>query len=104
MASLAVAQDQRLVEAVERQDRDAVRTLLAQSVDVDAPQPDGATALHWAAHWNDLDTATLLIAAGANVNAMNELGVTPLSLPVRPALPLLEIDALPPAVSFSWNP
>ena len=80
MASLAVAQDQRLVEAVERQDRDAVRTLLAQSVDVNAPQPDGATALHWAAHWNDLGTATQLIRAGANVNAVNELGVTPLSL------------------------
>ena len=80
MASLAAAQDQRLVEAAERQDRDAVRTLLAQSADVDAPQPDGATALHWAAHWNDLDTATMLIAAGANVNSVNELGVTPLSL------------------------
>ena len=80
MASLAVAQDQRLVEAVERQDRDAVRTLLAHAVDVNAPQPDGATALHWAAHWNDLGTATQLIRAGANVNAVNELGVTPLSL------------------------
>lgn len=81
MASAAVAaQDQRLVEAVERQDRDAVRTLLADSVDVNAPQPDGATPLHWAAHWNDLDTANLLIQAGANVNAENELGVTALSL------------------------
>ena len=80
LASAAAAQDQRLVEAVERQDRDAVRTLVAASVDVDAPQPDGATPLHWAAHWNDLDTATLLIEAGATVNAVNELGVTPLSL------------------------
>ena len=80
MASPAVAQDQRLVEAVERQDRDAVRTLVAESFDVNAPQSDGATPLHWAAHWNDLDTATLLILAGANVNAVNELGVTPLSL------------------------
>ena len=89
MASLAAAQDQRLVEAVERQDRDAVRTLLAQSVDVAAPQPDGATALHWAAHWNDLDTATMLIAAGANVNAVNELGVTPLSLSALNASPTM---------------
>ena len=80
VASLAAAQDQRLVEAVERQDRDSVRTLLAESVDVNAPQPDGATPLHWAAHWNDLDTANLLIQAGANVNAVNELEVTPLSL------------------------
>ncbi len=80
MVSPAAAQDQRLVEAVERQDGDAIRTLLAESVDVDAPQPDRATALHWAAHWNDLDTATVLIEAGANANAVNELGVTPLFL------------------------
>ena len=79
-ASTAAAQDQRLVEAAERQNRAAVRHLLTESVDVRTSQPDGATALHWAAHWNDLDTATLLIAAGANVDARNELGVTPLSL------------------------
>jgi ankyrin repeat protein len=47
---------------------------------VDAPQPDGATALHWAAHWDDTDTADLLIRAGANVNAVNEFGVAPLLL------------------------
>ena len=80
VASPVAAQDQRLVEAVERQDLDAARTLLAESVDVNAPQPDGATPLHWAAHWNDLDTATLLLQAGADVNVVNELGVTPLSL------------------------
>jgi ankyrin repeat protein len=49
-------------------------------VDVNAPQPDGTTALHWAAQRNDLDTVTLLIGAGANVNAANDYGVTPLSL------------------------
>ena len=89
VASLAAAQDQRLVEAVERQDRDAVRTLLTQAVDVNAPQPDGATALHWAAHWNDLDTATRLIGAGANATAVNELGVTPLSLAALNASPAM---------------
>ncbi len=41
---------------------------------------DGATALLWAAHWNDLETADLLIRAGANVNAANDLRTTPLSL------------------------
>ena len=85
----AAAQDQRLVAAVERQDRDSVRTLLAESVDVNAPQPDGATPLHWAAHWNDLDTANLLIQAGANVNAVNELEVTPLSLAALNASPAM---------------
>jgi ankyrin repeat protein len=47
---------------------------------VNAAQPDGATALAWAAHSNDLETAELLIRAGANVNAANDYGVTPLSL------------------------
>ena len=28
--------------------------LLKQRVDVNAAQPDGATALHWAAHWDDV--------------------------------------------------
>ena len=77
--TVAVAQDLRLVEAAERQDRTAV-TVLVAAADVNAAQPDGATALHWASHWNDLETATLLIQAGADVNALNELGVAPLSL------------------------
>jgi ankyrin repeat protein len=79
-ATLAAAADLRLVEAVKDRNNEAVRALLKQRVDVNAPQPDGATALHWAAHWDDLATADLLIRAGANVNAANDLGVTPLAL------------------------
>ena len=93
LAGAAAAQDQRLAAAVERQDPDAVRTLLAESADVNAAQPDGATPLHWAAHWNDLDTATLLIQAGADANAVNELGVTPLALAALNASPAMA-DAL----------
>ncbi len=72
--------DRRLVEAVKRQDRVAVRALLKQHVDVNTPQADGATPLHWAIHWDDLDTLDLLIHAGASVRAVNDYGVTPLSL------------------------
>ena len=47
-------------------DRDAVRTLLKQKVDVNIAQGDGMTALHWAAHHNDVEMAkALLLAAGA---------------------------------------
>lgn len=74
------ASDQRLVEAVQRRDEQAARTLLTQKVDVNATQPDGATAIAWAAHWNHLEIADLLIRAGANVNAANDLSVTPLML------------------------
>jgi len=77
---LCLAADLRLVEAAQAQDHDAVRALLQQHVDVTVQQGDGATALHWAAYWDDPVTADLLIRARANVNAANELGVTPLAL------------------------
>jgi ankyrin repeat protein len=70
--------DVRLVDAAKRQDRAAVRTLLNQRADVKAVQPDGAGVLHWAAHWDDVEMAGWFIEAGANANAANDLGVTPL--------------------------
>ena len=72
-----------LVAAVRAQDGAAVRALLAAGVDVNAPQPDGATALHWAVHREDDETAEALIRAGADVGAANDLGVTPLLMACR---------------------
>jgi ankyrin repeat protein len=77
---LCLAADLRLVEAAQANDRDLVRTLLDQHVDVNTPQGDGATALHWSVYWDDPAISDVLIRAGANVNAANELGVTPLAL------------------------
>ena len=54
--------------------------LLKQKSDPNAPQVDGTTALHWAAHHDDLEAARLLLKAGAKVSAANRYGVTPLSL------------------------
>lgn len=70
--------DLRLVDAAKRSDADAVRRLLAQKVDVNAPYGDGTTALHWAAHRDDAELTRLLVAAGANVDARNDVGATPL--------------------------
>ena len=78
--SLAAAADLRLVDAVKSRNAEAVQALLKQRVDVNAPQGDGATALHWAVHFDDLRIADLLIRAGARVNAANDTGVTPLFL------------------------
>ena len=75
---VAGAADNRLIDAVRSKNKDAVSSLLKQRIDVNVAQPDGGTALHWAAHWDDPDTLDLLIRAGANVNATNELGATPL--------------------------
>jgi ankyrin repeat protein len=52
---------------------------------VNGRQPDGASALHWAAHWNDSRLVDRLLAAGAAVDAANDHGVTPLMLAVENA-------------------
>ncbi len=70
----------RLIDAVKAADRDAIRTLLQQRVDVNAAEADGTTALHWAARANDLQAADMLLRAGANVKLANRYGVTPLHL------------------------
>jgi len=81
VASLAAAAaDVRLVDAVQARDAKTARALLQQHLDVNARQNDGTTALHWATHWDDLDLVDLLLKAGANPNAVNDLGVPPLSL------------------------
>ena len=66
-----------LADAAEKSDRAGVRALLKQRVDVNAPQVDGMTALHWAAYQDDLETARLLLKARAGVKAENRYGVTP---------------------------
>ena len=69
-----------VAEAVMRGDRDGLRHLLERDADVNAAQPDGATALHWAAYRDDLETAALLVKASAQVRVANRAGATPLSL------------------------
>src|SRR5437868_4311929 len=79
-ASCLAATDLRLVDAVKRRDQKTVASLIHEHADVNAAQPDGATALAWAAHLGADETAKLLLAAGANVNAADEYGETPLTL------------------------
>ncbi len=63
-----------------RRDTALVRSLAAGRAAVNAAQPDGTTALHWAVRYDDLPTARLLIQAGADVKTANRYGVTPLNL------------------------
>jgi len=67
-----------LVKAVKDGDAAAVRVLLKQPNVANAADPDGTTALHWAADRDDLPIAQLLVRAGANVNAASRYGVTPM--------------------------
>src|ERR1700686_4500814 len=74
------ASDLRLLDAVKRRDRKAVESLIGARAGLNAAQPDGATALAWAAYLDDQATAKLLIAAGADVNAADEYGEAPITL------------------------
>jgi uncharacterized protein len=67
-----------VADAAMKGDTAALRTLIQQKADVSVPQIDGATALHWAVYRDDLESADLLIAAGAKVDAANRAGFTPL--------------------------
>jgi uncharacterized protein len=69
-----------VADAAMKGDLAAVRALIQQKSDVNAQQPDGATAMHWAAYRNDLALADVLITAGANVKTANREGATPLYL------------------------
>ena len=79
-ASLAAAAGSEVADAAMKQNRDAVRSLLQRKANVNAPQVDGTTALHWAVRVDDLEMADMLIRAGATVTAANRQGVTPLQL------------------------
>ena len=69
-----------IADAAQKGDRAAVQKLIQQKVDVNAPQVDGATALHWAVYRQDVELADMLIRAGANVKAVNRTNVTPLEM------------------------
>ncbi len=74
------ALDSPAADAVERQDRAKLRELVEHKVDVNQPQVDGMTALHWACYHEDVETAKVLVGAKANVNALNRYDVSPLTL------------------------
>ena len=67
-----------LLDATKNADTAAVRALLQRGANVNAAEADGTTALHWASYRDNLESADLLIRAGARVNAANDLGADPL--------------------------
>ncbi len=69
-----------MTDAAMKSDAAAVRALLAKKVNVNVPQVDGTTALHWAVYNENLALVDQLLAAGADPAATTDEGATPLYL------------------------
>ncbi len=74
----AAGAESNVADAASVGDLDRVRELISGGDDVNAAQPDGSTALLWAAYESNPEMVTTLIEAGADPNSANEFGVTPL--------------------------
>ena len=81
--SFAFSDEASLLDAAQGNDVVSAIALIEEGADVNMAYPDGATALHWAAHWNAVALTERLLSAGAVVGATNELGVTPISIACR---------------------
>src|SRR5258708_7805203 len=68
-----------LIDAVKAGNLTAVQRTLQQRNSPNEAETDGTTALHWGVQSDRLDIVQALIAAGANVNAKNQYGLTPLA-------------------------
>src|SRR5699024_1481727 len=90
----AAGDETRVADAAMTRDLTALRTLVARRADVNTAQTDGTTALHWAAYWNDLEAADLLLKAGASPKAATRLGATPLFLAVQNGAPAMTAKRL----------
>ena len=70
----ALTGDSPVADAAMRDDVAAVRALLAEGADVNAPRGDGMTGLHWAALNGNAEIAGLLMGAGADLEAVTRIG------------------------------
>src|SRR6185369_9835696 len=82
-AAGAATPDPGIIVATKAGDAAAVRTLVQEKADVNAREPDGTTALHWAVRVGSGTIVDVLLSAGADVNAANRYGLTPLAVATK---------------------
>src|SRR5687767_2039932 len=82
LLSAAALPESPVADAAMRRDLQTVRSLLKKKgVNVNAPQGDGMTALHWAARHGDAELTAVLLGAKADVKAVTRIGAfTPLHI------------------------
>src|SRR6266851_992276 len=80
VSAWAAGPDLRLVAAAQERNIAGMKALISEGVDVNTRRADGATALFWAAHWDDAEAMDMLLRAHARVNISDDHGVTPLDL------------------------
>ncbi|MGE3513177.1 MAG: ankyrin repeat domain-containing protein, partial [Vicinamibacterales bacterium] len=69
-----------LVVAIKSGDVSGAMSLIRHGGDINVPEADGTTALHWAVHRDNLELVEALLQAGASATSVNRYGVQPLSL------------------------
>ena len=74
-----------LADAIQAGDRKAALALIASGANVNQPQPDGSTPLHWAVYRVDRELVTALLRHGAKPGVTNRYGASPLAEAARVA-------------------
>ena len=92
-----------IVAATKAGDASAVRTLVQQGADVNSREPDGTTALHWAARVGSGTIADVLLSAGADVNAANRYGLTPLAVATKAGQTAMMQKLLKAGADVRWS-
>jgi len=67
-----------VADAAQQGDLAALNQFIAENADVNEAQVDGTTALHWAVQDDHLGMVRALLNAGANPDALNRVGASPI--------------------------
>ncbi|PEZ84097.1 ankyrin repeat domain-containing protein [Bacillus sp. AFS017274] len=69
--------NEQLIQAVERNETERIRSLIEQGADINTQDSEGRTATMIATYNNDVETAKILIEAGADVNIQDDMKNSP---------------------------